>query len=260
MDIHVKNLVFSYPHPSLTVLQGINLYIPSGQFVAVIGQSGCGKSTLLRLLAGLLRPTHGEIHLNGTEAHPHANTPTLAWMGQSPALLPWLTAYQNVAMALRFLRNGNPPLMSPAEALSRVGLAAYAHEYPHRLSGGMQQRVALARLLVQGAPVWLMDEPFAALDELTREHLSNTLLDLWLWLHPTIVWVTHHIYEAVRLADRILVLSPRPAQIVEDIPVVLPRPRDENHPGFNAYVTQLRKALFATNLQGGLTYAGHDDE
>lgn len=256
MEILIKNLTFSYPGSSSTVLQEINLYIPSGQFVAIIGQSGCGKSTLLRLLAGLLQPTHGEIHLNGKNASLRSNHPAVAWMAQSPALLPWLTARQNVALPLRFQRNGSTALLEPEEALERVGLAAYSDEYPHHLSGGMQQRVALARLLVQGAAIWLMDEPFAALDELTREHLSNTLLDLWQWLHPTVIWVTHHIYEAVRLADRILVLSPRPAQVIEDITVALPRPRDENSHGFNAYVTQLRNTLFSASPSGDFAHAG----
>ncbi|MGB9799212.1 MAG: ABC transporter ATP-binding protein [Thermanaerothrix sp.] len=249
MDIHLKALTFSYPNHTPAVLRGLTLDIPSGQFVAIIGQSGCGKSTLLRLLAGLLSPTHGHIAFNGTLSTGPSQTHTVAWMAQSPALLPWLTTFQNVALALKFTRTGKPPLMSPEEALDRVGLSQYAHEYPHRLSGGMQQRVALARLLVQGAPIWLMDEPFSALDELTRENLSDTLLDLWQWLKPTILWVTHHIYEAVRLADRILVLSPRPAQIVADLEIILPRPRDENHPQFSTYVNQLRKSLFSSNGQ-----------
>lgn len=249
MDVHLKDLTFLYPNHDQPVLQGLTLDIPSGQFVAIIGQSGCGKSTLLRLMAGLLHPTQGQITFNGTVSNGRSPIHTVAWMAQSPALLPWLTAYQNVALALRFARNGAPPLMNPEEALSRVGLGDYIHEYPQHLSGGMQQRVALARLLVQGASIWLMDEPFSALDELTRENLSNTLLDLWQWLKPTILWVTHHIYEAVRLADRILVLSPRPAQIAADIGVELPRPRDENHPRFATYVTQLRKSLFHANGQ-----------
>ncbi|MDT8897577.1 heme ABC exporter ATP-binding protein CcmA [Thermanaerothrix sp. 4228-RoL] len=249
MDIHLKALTFSYPNHTQAVLRGLTLDIPSGQFVAIIGQSGCGKSTLLRLLAGLLSPTHGHIAFNGTLSTGPSQAHTVAWMAQSPALLPWLTTYQNVALALKFTRTGKSPLMSPEEALDRVGLSQYAHEYPHRLSGGMQQRVALARLLVQGAPIWLMDEPFSALDELTRENLSDTLLDLWQWLKPTILWVTHHIYEAVRLADRILVLSPRPAQIAADLEIILPRPRDENHPQFSAYVNQLRKSLFSSNGQ-----------
>jgi len=252
MDIHLNALTFAYPGHPLPVLQDLTLDIPAGQFVAIIGQSGCGKSTLLRLIAGLLQPTHGSIRLNGAApAHSLQTAHSLGWMAQSPALLPWLNARQNVALVLRFFRNGTHPLMTPEEALHRVGLADFAEEYPQRLSGGMQQRLALARLLVQGAPIWLMDEPFSALDELTREQLSITLLDLWQWLHPTVLWVTHHIYEAVRLADRILVLSPRPAHVLEDLIIPLPRPRDERQSEFQAYVHHLREVLFESKPLAG---------
>jgi NitT/TauT family transport system ATP-binding protein len=247
MDIHLKDLTFTYPGHALPVLQNLTLHIPASQFVAIIGQSGCGKSTLLRLIAGLLQPTSGSIYLNGsTPAHSLQTAHSLGWMAQSPALLPWLTARQNVALILRFFRNGARPLMTPEDALQRVGLSDFAEEFPQRLSGGMQQRLALARLLVQGAPIWLMDEPFSALDELTREQLSTTLLELWEWLHPTVLWVTHHIYEAVRLADRILVLSPRPARVLDDLTIPLPRPRDERQHEFQAYVHHLREVLFAS--------------
>ena len=163
-------------------------------------------------------------------------------MAQSPALMPWLTARANVALAARFLPPGQARL-TPEDALLRVGLSDSAHAFPFMLSGGMQQRLALARTLTLPAGLWLMDEPFAALDELTRERLTGELLDLWQPLRPTVLWVTHNLSEALRLADRVLVFSPRPARLIADLPVHLPRPRDEISPEFITLLKQMRKAL-----------------
>lgn len=167
----------------------------------------------------------------------------VAWMAQSPALLPWLTAFENVALAQRFINGRRGTNIPPDEALRRVGLDGLNDAYPFTLSGGMQQRLALARLLTQSAGVWLMDEPFAALDEITRERLAQELLGLWQPLRPTVLWVTHHIHEALRLADRVLVLSPSPGRLIADIPVDLPRPRSESGPQFQSALFHLRGLL-----------------
>ena len=216
--------------------------MPAGQFVAIVGPSGCGKSTLLRILANLIQPAAGRIEMGGLTPAEAVAGRRIAWMAQSPALLPWLTARANVALAGQFQRAGEARI-APEEALRMVGLADCAQAYPFMLSGGMQQRLALARTLSLQADLWLMDEPFAALDELTRERLTGELLDLWQPARPTVLWVTHQLSEALRLSDRVIVLSPRPAHITADLPVDLPRPRDETSPGFLALLKELRKAL-----------------
>ncbi len=243
MQVEFTALSHTYPgRPPRPALSGLDFSIPSGQFAALIGPSGCGKSTLLRLAANLLAPTEGGIRIDGrTPAEVNAAR-QVAWMAQSPALLPWLTARENVALARRFI-NGNRGGVSPDEALERVGLGGLEDAYPFTLSGGMQQRLALARLLTQPAGLWLMDEPFAALDEITRERLSAELLQLWQPLRPTVLWVTHHIHEALRLADRVLVLSASPGRLIADVPVDLPRPRSESDPLFQAALGRLRAIL-----------------
>ncbi len=253
MRVSIQSLRHTFPTRPYKrqALDGLSMEVESGQFVAIIGPSGCGKSTLLRLIAGLLDVQEGSIHLNGTEEHvpqPDAGTDRtiyrhVAWMGQSPALLPWLTARANVALAQRFHRNGHAPRFSPDEALRRVGLGDALNAYPFMLSGGMQQRLALARTLTLDADLWLMDEPFAALDELTRERLTRELMDLWEPLRPTVLWVTHNIYEAIHLADRVLVFSPQPGRIALDLPVGMARPRAESTAEFQALLARLRAAL-----------------
>ncbi len=224
-------------------LDGVSIEVKSGEFAAIIGPSGCGKSTLLRLIAGLLEVQEGHIRLNGSSEFDRAIYKRIAWMAQSPALLPWLTAKANVALAQRFHRNGHAPRFSPEEALERVGLGDALNAYPFMLSGGMQQRLALARTLTLDAELWLMDEPFAALDELTRERLTHELMGLWEPLRPTVLWVTHNIYEAIHLSDRVLVFSPQPGRIALDLPIEIPRPRAESSPEFQSLLAQLRSAL-----------------
>jgi NitT/TauT family transport system ATP-binding protein len=252
MNISIEHLSHTYPgKPPREALVDVSFSVPDGQFCAVLGPSGCGKSTLLRLGAGLLQPGAGEIRLDGEPPERAAAEKRIAWLAQSPALFPWLTARANVAMVKRFAhpngslmgtRNGSS-LLEPEEALARVGLADADGVYPHQLSGGMQQRLALARVLCQGAEVWLMDEPFAALDALTRERLAAELVELWQPLRPTVLWVTHHIYEALRLADRAIVFSPHPGRVALDLAIDLPRPRREDTPAFQACLAQLRAAL-----------------
>jgi NitT/TauT family transport system ATP-binding protein len=258
MRLTVAGLSHTYPgKPPRVALRDVSFEVPAGQFCAVLGPSGCGKSTLLRLAAGLLRPSAGQVRLDGAAPEAAAAERRIAWLAQSPALLPWLTAQANAALGQRFARRGARGGLPPAEALARVGLADAGGAYPFQLSGGMQQRLALARLLCQGAEVWLMDEPFAALDALTRERLAAELLGLWQPLRPSVLWVTHHIHETLHLADRALVLSARPGQVVLDLPIELARPRRESDPAFQALAARLRGALgMAPADEGGAPPAG----
>lgn len=235
--------VFKNGKPHRTALEDISLEIKSSQFTAIIGPSGCGKSTLLRLAADLIQPSRGSVRLGGHSPAKARQAGEIAWMAQSPALLPWLTARQNVALAQKFLRTDRRPRISAVEALERVGLEDAADAYPFTLSGGMQQRLALARLLALNASLWLMDEPFAALDEITREKLTAELLSLWQPLQPTVLWVTHNFYEALRLADRVVVITPSPGKIAADVSIPLPRPRREDQPEFQNTLAALREVM-----------------
>lgn len=233
------------PHPAL---QDVELDIAAGEFVAIIGPSGCGKSTLLRLIANLLTPTSGTITLDGVPPAGRIAERQIAWMSQNPALLPWLTARANVAMAARFHHDPVSQRLTPEEALKMVGLGNDLDTYPAALSGGMQQRVALARTLLMDAKLWLMDEPFAALDALTRERLTHEVEALWRPLRPTVLWVTHNIHEALRLADRVLVFSDTPGRLIADLPVLLERPRREAEPEFQGLLETLHRTL-ASGMQ-----------
>jgi NitT/TauT family transport system ATP-binding protein len=227
----------------LAALRDVDLAVAPGSFVAVVGESGCGKSTLLRTIAGLVEPTSGSVEVDGATPDELRRQKQVAWMAQWAALFPWRTALENVALAQ--LVNPRPGRSGPdpAALLQMVGLGDFADAYPSTLSGGMQQRVALARTLAIGAGLWLMDEPFAALDEMTRETLADEVLGLWHRFRPTVVWVTHHLPEAVKLADRVVLLSPRPGTVTADIEVGLPRPRDETAIPFQAVVRHARNVL-----------------
>lgn len=227
----------------LAALNPTTLDVDSGEFVCIIGPSGCGKSTLLRLVADQIPATSGTIRLNGAAPAKARARKDVAWMAQNPALLPWQTVLDNVRLPLRVNRTHQRPAPEPLALLRVVGLADFAQAYPSTLSGGMQQRVALARALATGASLWLMDEPFAALDEFTRETLANEVLRLWARFHPTVLWVTHNITEAVRLADRVVVLSSRPGRIQAIVPIAQPRPRDDTSPHAIAIVRRLRDLL-----------------
>ncbi len=246
MHIHSQNISHSFQSSNghqLKVLNNIDFEILSGDFVALIGQSGCGKSTLLRILGGLLTPSKGNALLAGSFAAEALITKRVGWLAQNPALLPWKNVRENIQIAQTINPKNDRYSLSPEDLLHLVNLSDFALAYPYMLSGGMQQRVALARTLALGAEVWLMDEPFAALDELTRETLTAELLTLWQRFHPTVVWVTHHIYEAVRLSNRVLVMTPRPGRIASDIKITIPHPRDENQSNFLEIVSTLRRHL-----------------
>ena len=200
------------------------LTIPTGQVAAIVGPSGSGKSTLLRLISGLLPADTGSVTLNGTPVTGPDERVGLVF--QEPRLLPWRTAIDNVAYPLELRGEPKPARLARArELLALVGLRGFESARPTQLSGGMAQRVAMARALALDPPVLLLDEPFGALDALTRDRLDAELLGLWERIGTTIVLVTHSISEAVFLADRVLVLSARPGRVVADIPVLLPRPR-----------------------------------
>ena len=209
---------------AVEALHGIDLEISEGEFVAVLGRSGCGKSTLLRLISGLLPVTTGEVWVSGERVtRPRRD---IAMMFQKPALLPWRTVLDNVLLPMQIFGGRKAAHRDRArELLTMTGLAGFEKRLPHELSGGMQQRVALCRSLIANPRVMLMDEPFSALDALTREELSGELQRVHMDLGTTIVFVTHSIDEAVLLADRVVVLSPRPGRIREILEVKIPRPR-----------------------------------
>jgi NitT/TauT family transport system ATP-binding protein len=205
-------------------LESIDLAIRSGEFLAIVGPSGCGKSTLLRIVAGLVGASRGDVRVEGARVdRPQTN---LGIVFQSPVLLDWRTALDNVLVQVE-LRSLDPKAYrdNALRLLDQIGLKDFADRYPYELSGGMRQRVAIARALIHEAPLLLMDEPFGALDALTREQMRLDLEALWLATHKTVMFITHSIDEAVLLADRVVVMSPRPGRIERTIDIPLPRPR-----------------------------------
>jgi NitT/TauT family transport system ATP-binding protein len=250
MNIALRGVAKTFngrPAP-LVALAPITLDVATGEFVCLIGPSGCGKSTLLRLVADQIPATAGDIRLDGAPPGEARKAKQIAWMAQNPALLPWQTVLDNVRLPQRVnvaanRQNGHRAALDPTDLLRTVGLADFAQAYPGTLSGGMQQRAALARALATGAQLWLMDEPFAALDELTRETLTDEVLRLWQTFHPTVLWVTHNIAEAARLADRVVVMSARPGHIRDVVAIAQPRPRDETAPETVEIIRRLRIVL-----------------
>jgi NitT/TauT family transport system ATP-binding protein len=212
----------------IAALDNFDLEVRRGEFLTLLGPSGCGKSTALRLIAGLGEATQGTIAWSGSRAD-KGQSPDIGFVFQEPTLMPWTTVSANVGLPLS-LQGLAASAITPrvAEVLDRVGLTAFAHAYPRELSGGMKMRVSIARALVTSATLLLMDEPFAALDEITRFKLNNDLLMLWQTLKKTIVFVTHSVFESVYLSNRIVVMTPRPGRIFAEIEIAAPYPRDEN--------------------------------
>jgi len=218
------DVVYNTAAGKIPAVDGLSLHVPQGTFLSILGPSGCGKSTLIKVAAGLLPPSRGEVSVAGSRVTaPH---PDVGIVFQQPTLLPWKTVEDNILVPVR-ARGGNrdEARARARELIALVKLSGFERNYPHELSGGMQQRVAIARALMHDPPVLVMDEPFAALDALTREQMMLELQRLWSVARKTVLFVTHSIQEAVFLSDRVVVLSPRPARITTDIEIALPRPR-----------------------------------
>lgn len=230
--------VFKSADREVVALKDINLDIPDGQFVCLLGPSGCGKSTLLNAIAGFALPSSGQITTNGKlVAQPG---PDRGMVFQEYALFPWMTVEQNVAFGLEIKGTGKAEIQARVtQLLDKLGLIDFRSRFPKDLSGGMRQRVAIARVLALDSPIMLMDEPFGALDALTRRNLQDELLRIWDEFKKTIVFVTHSIEEAIYLADRIVVMTYRPGTIKRDINITLPRLRDPADPEFNALKREL---------------------
>ncbi|WP_222850943.1 ABC transporter ATP-binding protein [Phytoactinopolyspora mesophila] len=226
-------------------LTDISLDIAEGEVVTLVGPSGCGKSTLLRLLGGLHMPTEGEMLLAGQRHTGPSHRIGIVY--QQPLLLPWKNVIENVLVPIRVRRAKLAPYRERArELLTVLGLDSFAQSYPHQLSGGMQQRVGIARALIQDPEILLMDEPFGALDAMTRDALTVELLRIHEEFRTTIAFVTHSIAESVLLADRVVVMTPRPGRVAQVLPVDLPRPRtleDVNSERFGQYASGVRTIL-----------------
>jgi sulfonate transport system ATP-binding protein len=228
-------------------LADINLDIQQGEIIAIVGGSGCGKSTLLRLIAGLDLPTEGKIVVDGEKIKaPH---PAIGLIFQEPRLLPWLTVEKNIAFGIDELPQAEQD-RRVAHALALIGLDGYGKRLPKELSGGQSQRVAIARALVAQPKVLLLDEPFSALDPVTRHDLHGQMIALWKAYRPTMIMVTHDADEAVALADRVIVMAPKPGRIADEILIVSGRPRDHLDDSFSMARRRVLSALDQTMKPG----------
>ncbi len=228
-------------------LQHVTMTVAPGEFVSLIGPSGCGKSTLLKIIGDLITPTEGEVRVNGKSPRQARLARDYGIVFQSPVLYDWRTVRRNVELPLEVMGFPRPEWGERAgRMLQLVGLQQFRDHYPWQLSGGMQQRVSIARALAFSPPILLMDEPFGALDELTRERMNQELLTIWAQTHNTVVFVTHSIPEAVFLSSRVVVLTPRPGRIEQIVEVDLPHPRTaatRQAARFFELVTRVRSAL-----------------
>ncbi len=244
--VAVRGLAHRYASGAgdVVALDGVDLHVEAGEFVSIVGPSGCGKTTLLRAVAGLLAPSEGSVAVFGGTPEAAQTAHALGLVSQDPGLLPWRSVEANVRLALELtgVTTDVPGL------LARVGIAAFARHRPGELSGGMRQRVALARAIAHGPRLLLMDEPFGALDELSREVIRLELVRLWERDRPAVLFVTHAIREAVMLSDRVVVMSGLPGRMLDEIAIDLPRPRIESIEStapFAALVDRVRAALRA---------------
>ncbi len=233
---------------SILALDRVALSLADGEFVSVVGPSGCGKSTLLKIIAGIEPPSEGHILYRGQRVQRPQRGMGVVF--QSPVLLPWLTVLDNVLLPIKVLRLPRPPAVERARSLlALVGLSGFENKYPGELSGGMQQRVGIARSLSHDPGVLLMDEPFGALDALTRERMSLELQKIWMASRKTVFFITHSILESVFLSDRVLVMSARPGRFIAEFDVPFARPRTFELAAsaeFNAYVARIRDLLGAS--------------
>ncbi len=232
----------------ILALDRASLSLAEGEFVSVVGPSGCGKSTLLKIIAGIEPATGGAIIYRGQAVHRPQRGMGVVF--QTPVLLPWLTVLENVMLPVRVLRLPRKPAEERARALiALVGLTGFERKYPSELSGGMQQRVGIARSLIHDPGLLLMDEPFGALDALTRERMSLELQKIWMANRKTVFFITHSILESVFLSDRVLVMSARPGRIIDELVIPFPRPRGfelSANPQFNDLISRIRDLLGAS--------------
>jgi NitT/TauT family transport system ATP-binding protein len=247
VDLTGVTVRFTTERGTVTALEGIDLVVREGGFLTLLGPSGCGKSTLLRVVADIIRPSSGSASVLGGPPAAARSRRDIGFVFQDAALLPWRTVLDNVTLPLEV--GGGAPAgrgRDPRELLDLVGLSGWERAFPHELSGGMRQRVSIARALVSGPKLLLMDEPFGALDEITRDRLNEELLAVWAKTGTTILFVTHSIYEAAFLAQEVLLLAARPGRVREKVPVNLPSPRRiamRETPEFVTLVAHLRRVL-----------------
>jgi NitT/TauT family transport system ATP-binding protein len=228
---------------NVTAIAEASLSIRPGEFVSLLGPSGCGKSTLLALVAGLTEPSTGHIDWPQSSYDAHgAPERSIGFVFQEPTLLPWRTVYDNVYLPLKLAGVSRAAAREQVtDGLAQVGLAGFEKAYPRQLSGGMKMRVSIARALIRQPKILLMDEPFAALDEITRGHLSGELLQMFIERHLTVIFVTHSVYESVFLSNRIVVMTSRPGRIHADIPIEAPYPRTEDYRMTVGYIDDCRR-------------------
>jgi NitT/TauT family transport system ATP-binding protein len=244
---------FRTAHGTVAALEDVSFEIPARSFMTIVGPSGCGKTTLLKVLSGVLAPTSGNVKFDGQVVGRQNVVGQVGYVFQRPLLLPWRTALENVMLTLEVARKQMSKAERLAEAhrwLEITGLKGFENRYPNELSGGMQQRVSISRALAFRPQLLLMDEPFAALDEITRETLQEELLQLWTKVDTTVVFITHSIPEAVLLSERIVVMSARPGKVVEQIEVPFARPRSEDTrelPAFQRLAAHIRHLLRGDN-------------
>lgn len=233
----------------VAALSDVTITVAEGEFVSVVGPSGCGKSTLLRIIADLLTPTSGTVLIRGRSPHEATARREIGMVFQSPVLYDWRSVLRNVELPLEVI--GRPRAVRrqrAEEMLELVRLTQFAGRYPWQLSGGMQQRVSIARALAFEPVILLMDEPFGALDEISREHMNAELQRIWSETGKTVLFVTHSIPEAVFLSTRVVVMTPHPGRVAAEIPIALPRPRTEQtrtQPAYFDFVTKVRRALMS---------------
>lgn len=254
--IEMKNVFKQYGNGTVAI-RDMSLTVEKGQFVSFLGPSGCGKSTALRMVAGLASVSAGSITVNGHAPGESNSAADIGFVFQEPTLMPWATVYENVYLPLRLTgvsRAEARPRIE--EALAQVGLSRFAQSYPRELSGGMKMRASIARAIVTRPRLLLMDEPFAALDEMTRFKLNNDVLRLWQEQRLTIIFVTHSVYESVYMSNRVVVMAARPGRVVADLPIEGAYPRAEDFRATEAYAESCQAASKA--LKGTLDHVDID--
>jgi NitT/TauT family transport system ATP-binding protein len=243
IEVSQVSLVYDTPGGKVPGVDDVSFTLEPSEFLCLVGPSGCGKTTLLNIIAGFLAPVAGEIRIGGNPVNGYGQDRGIVFQDFAQ-LFPWRTALGNVVFGLEM--KGVPKAEREAIALEQlklVKLEKFAHSYPHHLSGGMQQRVAIARALAYNPAVLLMDEPFAALDALTRDDMQRLLADVWRETRKTVIYVTHNVAEAVYLADRVIVMTPHPGRVKTEVPIRLPRPRDTLSVEFLEYQKELLRHL-----------------